>query len=320
MNPFFSSSSSSSVASSLLSISRVATLALVATGVVIACSSDEDSGAAAEAAAQDSFLNDYCEIVNECCNQILAQPKDVPTCKKRIGDLDPAMIKDAKARTTCLSQLRAVAAKTDFCSEFGNHDQGACPDVSRKTLTGAKKPGDACAADAECAPSFDGPVACKGVCQVTKRGKEGDGPCVMTVDRDIAVKAKDDAQGNTAVVCYLAQDSLLCDPASKKCAKPLAVDGACTDSFQCVRTAFCDPASKKCTTKKANGNSCDAALDQCQGHCEGGFCKANAKEGEACKDATFCVSGEGLPQLDCIGGKCAKPPAADARLAASCGK
>lgn len=286
-------------------------LGLIVTSVIAACGDDDEKEAAAkaQAAAVDSFTNDYCEIVQECCNRVLTLPKDVPACKKRITDLDPMMLKDEKARSACLAQLRKVAPASDFCSEFGNLEQPACPDVHRKALTGAKKPGDTCAADAECAPSFDGVVACKGVCQVTKRGKEGDGPCVATIDGDVETRLEGDASGADAFVCFL-RDELLCDPVAKKCSKPIAVGGECTDNGSCVRTAYCDGDTKKCTTRRANGNSCQEG--ECQGQCVEGFCKASSGEGGPCTGNPLCTAG-----LVCAGGKCAKPPQ-DPRLEASC--
>lgn len=281
--------------------------------MLVACSSDEEekreAALKAEAAAKESFVSDYCEIVSDCCNKVLSLPKDDPDCKSRVTNLDPKMLADAQARTDCLAQLRKVTPLTDFCTEFGNLEQPACPDAHRKALTGSKKPGDSCTADAECAPSFEGVVACKGVCQVTKRGKDGDGPCVATVDGDVETRVEGDASGPDVFVCFL-RDELTCDPSTKKCIAPIAVGGACEESAACIRTAYCDADTKKCTTRKANGNSCQEG--ECQGQCTDGFCKAASAEGGDCKDSTVCAKG-----LACTGGKCTKPPQ-DARLEAAC--
>jgi len=290
--------------------------ALLGVGIVtalVACSSDEEekreAALKAEAAAKDSFISDYCEIVSDCCNKILSLPKDGASCKARVTNLDPKMLADAQARTDCLAQLRKVAPLSDFCSEFGNLEQPACPDPRRKALTGSKKAGEACTADAECAPSFEGVVACNGVCQVTKRGKDGDGPCVATMDGQVETRLDGDATGPDAFVCFL-RDELACDPGSKKCVKPSAVGGECADSATCVRAAHCDSATKKCATRKANGNSCKEG--ECQGQCVDGFCEAAASEGDDCKDVSLCAEG-----LACTGGKCTKPPE-DTRLEAAC--
>ncbi len=290
-----------------------ALLGVLTLTVLVACKSDEEekreAALKAEAAAKESFLDDYCAIVSDCCNKVLSLPKDDPSCKTRVTELDPKMLADAQARTDCLAQLRKVTPLADFCSEFGNLEQPACPDVHRKALTGSKKLGEACAAEAECAPSFEGVVACKGVCQVTKRGKDGDGPCVATIDGDVETRLEGDASGAEAFVCFL-RDELLCDPGSKKCIKPIEVGGECTDSAACVRSAYCDADTKKCATRKASGSSCQEG--ECQGPCEEGFCKAKVSEGGACKDDTVCDEG-----LACTGGMCAKPPQ-DARLEAAC--
>src|SRR5262245_55540268 len=104
-----------------MKLRRAIILGFVGIGLIIgsssstACKSSEEQqkedAANAEAAAQDSFTNDYCEIVLECCNHVFAQPKDTASCKKRIGDLDSAMLHDPKARTDCLAQLRKVTSR-----------------------------------------------------------------------------------------------------------------------------------------------------------------------------------------------------------------
>jgi len=292
---------------------HAALLGVLVVTALVACSSEEEeqreAAAKAEAAAKESFIADYCEIVSDCCNKVLSLPKDDPDCKTRVANLDPKMLADAQARTDCLAQLRKAAPLADFCTEFGNLEQPACPDAHRKALTGSKKLGDGCAADAECAPSFEGVVACRGVCQVTKRGKDGDGPCVATIEGDVERRLEGDASGKEAFVCFL-RDELVCDPGSKKCIKPIAVGAECTDSAACVPTAYCDADTKKCTTRKANGNSCQEG--ECQGQCVDGFCKAASAEGGDCNDNTVCTKG-----LSCTGGKCTKPPQ-DARLEAAC--
>jgi hypothetical protein len=293
---------------------HVAFLGLVLTAAIGACgSAEEDKKEAAEnaeAAAKESFLSDYCAIVSECCNRVLSVPKSDPTCKKRIADVDPKMLADAKARTDCLAQLRKVTGQSDFCTEFGNFEQPACPDARRKELAGSKKPGEACAAPAECAPSFEGVVTCKGVCQVTKRGKEGDGPCVATVDGDVETRLKGDASGPDAFVCFL-RDELVCDPSSKKCIKPIASNGKCSDTAACVPTAYCNDETKTCTTRKSSGSSCSGD-DECQGECVDGFCETSSKEGGKCASNGGCGK-----DLACSGGKCVKPQQ-DVRLAAAC--
>lgn len=300
----------------LRSLRGHALLGLLVAAVVAACTSEEEekreAAARAEAEAKEAFLADYCEITSECCNRVLSLPKDDPTCKQRVVRLDPSMVDDAQARTDCLAQLRRVAALTDFCTDFGNLDLSACPDARRKELAASaasgKKLGDACAADVECAPSFEGVVACNGVCQVTKRGKDGDGPCVATVDGDVETRLEGDVSGGEAFVCFL-RDELVCDPAGKKCIKPVAIGGACSDSGACVRSAFCD-GGEKCATRKASGSSCKEG--ECQGDCVDGFCTAPAAEGASCSSNAAC--GEGLA---CVSGKCTKP-AANVRLEAVC--
>lgn len=293
----------------LRSLPRTLLVGLVVTALIPACGDDDaEKAKEAEASAEASFITDYCTIITDCCGRVFSSPKNDPTCKDRIKELDPKMVADAKAREACLAQLRAAAKKDDFCTEFGNIDQPACPDLRRKEIAGAKKQGDACTKAAECAPSFEGVVTCNAVCQLTKRGKEGDGPCVASWDGRVETRLED-ASGPDAFVCY-SRDGLVCDPGSKKCVKPIALGAACTDSGGCDASAYCDPDAKTCKTRKGEGSSCKA--DECQGPCVDGFCAERSKEGGDCKSNVMCAA-----DLACNGGKCAKPPA-DARLEAVC--
>jgi len=264
---------------------------------VVACSSDrpDDSAQKAEEKFVSKFVSDFCDALVDptkvCCQTGLNLTSDKTVCQKAVLEVEPAMLKDEPARTACLAQLRAASPLTDFCTDFGNIDLPACPDLRRKLLTGKKKAGEPCATDLECAPDYTGPVACKVVCQVTKRGKEGDGPCVATVEASKVVKKqKGDAEGATAFSCYM-RDSLSCDAATKKCIKPKDIGGDCTDHDSCVRTAYCDDTTKKCTIRRPRGTSCGADR-QCQAptNCDETFCREDVAEGAACDRAEVCAT------------------------------
>lgn len=255
--------------------------------LVLACGEEEtDDGSAA---AREAFTKDFCEIVAPCCGSVLALAPDAAACHKRVQELDPAAIGDEKARADCLAQLRRVAALPEFCAEFGNLEQPACPDARRKLTAGAKKPGEPCAADAECAPSFEGPVACKTVCQLTKRGKEGDGPCAATVEGDVDKPLDKAPAGASAFVCFL-RDGLHCDPDTTKCERPREIGADCTTHDSCVRASFCDETTKRCVTRKGSGSSCtEDAECPTTAHCDAGFCSADtADDGAACERNEVC--------------------------------
>jgi len=282
---------------------------LVFATIIAACSEDKEDP---DAAAQTQFLTDYCKIIEPCCPAIPGAVAGAEACQKRIREIDPAIVKDVRARTDCLAQLRDLTPKNDFCEEFGNLTQPACPDLRRKLTTGVKKPGDPCTTDAECAPSYDGFVTCKTVCQLTKRGKEGDGPCVMTVVGDIERPLKEPAAGPAAFICYT-RDGIYCDTDAKKCQKPLALGAECARDEQCEKTAFCNPNTNKCANRKSVGNSCSIDSECARvAHCEEAFCANDTlKEGEACEKDELCETDF------CIDGKCVKAQP-DVRLTNSC--
>jgi hypothetical protein len=281
--------------------------------LVAACAnstSDDDSGGGAEVAAKEAFLTDYCAIISECCSKELSVPKDDLACKKRIPLLDPKMVGDAQARTACLEQLRKVTASNDFCSDFGNFDQPACPDARRKELLGAKKQGEPCATIGDCAPSFEGVVSCDSVCQVTKRGKEGDGPCVATVDGGAETRLKGETKGPELFICHL-RDELVCDSTSKKCIKPVTSEGKCKDSDECIAGFYCNKDTDACAVRRSNGNACDDD-EQCQGKCIDGYCESSPEEGGRCATSAGCDDG-----LACLAGKCTTT-LPDNRLSGAC--
>lgn len=297
-------------------------------GIVgLACSSSDDgaaNAAKAEAQAQDEFLDTYCQIVLPCCNKVLTLPDDdaaVTTCKTHISTIDPQTYKNAQARTDCITQARAAAPKPDFCTDFQAMDIPACPDASRAKTLGTKKAGEVCTSVADCAPDYTGVVDCQsGVCQLRKRGKEGDGPCDKTIDTSaakgpVATVSPNAASGGTVFDCFLTLDGLQCDSVTQKCQKPLAEKGpTCGATSECAFDHFCDADSRQCFPKLPVSSKCDTD-DECQGHCDqdsGGFCVTYSDVNGDCSDTSWCKKG-----LECDSGKCVDP-AADPKLASTC--
>jgi hypothetical protein len=269
---------------------RASLLTLGLTAFHLACGEDEaekqrKQAIQQEQAAEDEFAKTYCEIVNECCNRTLQLPKDVDACKKRLLATDPVTIKDAQARTGCIDQLKANRLRFDFCSDFGNMELASCPDRHRKELTGTKKVGESCAASSECAPSYEGVVSCKGVCQLVRHGKDGQAPCIATIDGTIETPVND-VKDAEAVNCYT-RDGLVCDPGSKKCIAPFAAEKPCSDTRQCAAGLFCEEREKQCFARIETGKSC-TQIDECKGYCKDfsaeaiGKCIAPSAQGSTC--------------------------------------
>lgn len=320
--------------------------ALCGSIIVIACGgeSDEEKAAAerkrqeeAELAAQDQFLGTYCEIILKCCNQILQKKiDDVPGCKAHLKQTDPVTIADKTARDACLAQTRAVAADPVFCKDFAHMDNPACPDPSRakqKNPTAAATPdagvkiGEVCNTVEDCAVDFSGVVDCaQGICQLRKRGAEGDTPCDTTVDGDVVLKLVEPSSEPTVFTCYRkGENGTQCDAKSKTCVVPVAERGKCDkDGTECEKSLFCDKPTGRCLKKLVEKSLCSRD-EECKGHCQAkdgatpgeddvaiGTCVDAVGEDEDCEATSWCADG-----LECISGKCTKP-GPDARLAATC--
>ena len=291
------------------------TLAVVACGGADA-EAAKQAAAKTEADEQEKFLDTYCAIILPCCNKVLsASLQDVAGCKTRLRALDPVTIANKQARTDCIAQAKVANPLPTFCPDFQHAKTPACPDGSRKKQVGLKKVGERCTIIDECAPSFDGIVDCRaGVCQLRKRGVEGDGPCDRTVDGDVVTATANEAQGGAVFDCYLKVDGLQCDQSQDppKCAKPVVERDKCTDSVQCAKTMYCADTDNRCFIKLGKDQKCDVD-SECKGMCsDKGFCTDAIAENGKCKVTANCVDG-----LECVTGVCTKT-GPDARLAASC--
>jgi len=278
-------------------------------------------GAGGGAGSSSEFVSSYCDLLKPCCAMAKLHT-DGKQCRAFLGAFAPAMY-NAAAGEACLARLRAASAKADYCSGEDWDCEGAFPDQA----AGAKKPGEACSDDEECAPSAEGKVKCHRVssggaeirkCQVQVTGKEGDKPCVGTVEGSVTIYQG----GGTDVapkgyLCRVA-DGLHCDSDTESCVRFKAVGEACMGFDDCGSTGQCE--SGKCVARKAIGEACTGGFSA-RGECvEGAFCQessmtcaAKLGHGTACTDNDQCKS------EDCSNGMCKGDVVVDFGLALFCG-
>lgn len=283
--------------------------------VGIACAQEAEDDSFAR---RDAFVSDFCEIVSGCCERTFGAIVTKDVCVQNTLVFDSAATEDDKARTDCIAQLQAAVAKHQgaFCAKYGRSEIPACPDIRRAENVGAAKPGEPCAKAGDCAPSFDGPVQCNnGGCQVLRRGKVDDLPCVATDEGGVEKAVGGIVPGPNAFVCFVSEDNVYCDATTRKCTTPKPVGSTCEKHEECVRTAYCNETSKKCQVRKPTDQSCNESAE-CQEryYCEKevGFCRDDAKEGEVCDVNEQCITGS------CSAGKCAPATSKDPRLEPVC--
>jgi hypothetical protein len=275
-------------------------IALVAATALLSCGPGQrsnvvpDSGAPLDAPASrdtllvadaglssEEFLSTYCATLAPCCAR-LALPTDGAACRAAA----PSAPFRASMATDCLGALRA---SSDTCAH-------PLPPACGRAFTVAaasKRLGEPCATTQECLLSPQGPVTCAGAglpsarCQVALAGKEGDGPCVGTVDGPLTVPAADPAAGSLKGYLCAVADGLWCDEASAKCAQTKPAGAPCVSFGECGPGRYCEDASGKCAARKNLGATC--AVD------------------EECPSA---ICGED--------NKCAGPPLLDAAVARLC--
>jgi hypothetical protein len=169
--------------------------------------------------------------------------------------------------------------------------------------------GATCGTTSECAKPSAGAIFCAGggpndeetgVCQVTLRGQEGDGPCPTIATNSGTVTS----QAPRVYYCSSA-DGLFCNEVTAKCSKLGAVGSSCADSTMCARGTYCDPSGRKCVVAKVVGEACDPnVISECGPavYCtiDTDRCTAFLLDGAACSDSTaLCLS------LNCVNGRCA---------------
>jgi hypothetical protein len=279
-----------------------------------------------DAATPSSFISKYCELFSPCC-QMAGLPTDGNQCRTFLGAFTAAGDYDRSAGEACLADLSAMSGKADFCAAGGNSD--ACDRVFNGGGGGSKKPGEACTEDSDCAPSSEGKVECqsrtvmgmeKRICQVQIRGKEGDTPCVGTVDGNITSFSYSGTSmdiPSRGFLCYMS-DGLRCDSTAGACVKLKAAGEMCSgSSIECVKTTYCDFTMRKCLDRKPAGAPCASSTECADGNACGSasprVCVAQLADGAACTQSAQCRSGQ------CVNGKCDKTGSTDFGLALLCG-
>jgi len=279
-------------------------LFFVASLVLAACSSSSSSSTTA-----GSFASDYCAAYAPCCAEA-GLPTDGNQCRAFIGAFAANGI-DQAAADQCLKDINANKGKPDFCSN--GLSPSSCSNVLKLGgSSGTVPPGGTCSSQSDCAPSTEGKTTCASLyksgmtikkCQVMVVGKEGDSPCVATIDgnltsysfsataTDIPPKGyscdvasgircdsntgKCTALGKVGDPCSYdscAKDLYCPSGASPVCTARKSVGESCMSSSDCVTTAYCDATTNKCDAKTATGGACTMS-DKCAGgSCVNGKC------------------------------------------------
>jgi hypothetical protein len=290
-------------------------------GIVAACSSGGDGGAA----TQDAFITSFCDLVKPCCAQAKLRT-DGAVCRSFASAVAGSGY-DAAAGEACLNDMRAAQGSATFCSDFGNSP--SCERVfpnSGGNTGGTKPPGATCSSDDECAPSSEGRVDCASSfgsggaevrkCQVLVAGKEGDTPCGATRDGNTTFYSSWDGDiPARAFICDVA-NGLRCDD-KQVCSKIPAVGQPCSGfgSFSCVEGAYCS--SGTCVARKNPGEACDFSSSECveTAYCDSTSkkCVAKLADGAACTRSEVCLS------RSCVNGACDKRSSGDLGLLFLCG-
>jgi hypothetical protein len=301
---------------------RCAALVALVLGLVVgpgSCGGDSAS----------DFIAAYCDLAKPCCASP-GLPASGEKCRALLGAFAPASQYDSQAGKACLSELRVASGKPSFCQTVSTQDGPSC-DLVFGGSEGSKAPGEPCTDDDECKASAEGRVRCQSrstggaqirKCQVQVRGKQGDAPCVGTVDGSVTYgfgSATTTDIPPRGYLCHLS-DGLRCDATTGACVTRKAVGEACTSTQECVATGYCDRTLRRCADRKALGQPCTASFssDECvtAAYCRSSdrTCVAKGAEGVSCTDDLQCLS------EDCVNGKCDKGTTGDLGLALICGQ
>lgn len=290
-----------------------------------ACESDSDSSSSSvDASSPQAFIDSYvdilCSAVGSCCAekgydgsgmQCKAFAKMSFTPEKLKPNYDPAKGKK------CLDEMQAFVQASYSCTNGASNKQGPDSSCTEVLLGGDKALGEPCKEDDDCAASTDPntKVECYQTttssegksqdityCRAIKSGgKEGEGPCLITVDGDMSSSFGSGQKTTEGVSCDVAE-GLYCpsakdDKQSPVCTRILNEGEACTFSdrcgkdldcndnkctsrakvgepcdFSCVEAAYCDKSTKKCAAKKAAGMACES-FEECEGSCSNSVCE-----------------------------------------------
>jgi hypothetical protein len=290
---------------------------LMAAALALSCGGGGGGGSTAT-----EFISSYCDFVTPCCAKAKLKA-DGQQCKLLLTAFAPANY-NPTAGQACLSELQAASTKPDFCQSA--LDGPSCDAAFPQSSKGTRKPGEVCTQDGDCASSPEGKVECQHLfrsgtevrkCQLQVTGKEGDQPCVGTVERNgtsVQFVGGDDIPAR-GYLCRVA-DGLYCDVTTQVCTRFKAVGETCSQEGDCGPSAFCD-GYRNCAARKNVGEPCIGTRDECA---DGAFCQATTMtcaarlgDGAACMDSDACKSSS------CVNGKCAGDVPADLGLAFLCG-
>ncbi len=294
---------------------RLAAAPVVVALAVTACGDDD------EKSPMQSFVNEYCSMVSTCCESWGAKNDGGATCKMFIAYMSMGATYDAARGDACLEYMRSAQSEGKLCTvatSASTADPNPCQEVIETApSTGTTQPGGTCDFSDDCAAPAGKTASCASYyssdgdagsgsfvryCQVVTPGKEGDGPCSMTVTENGSTWSS--SMGGDKVLetisCAKA-DGLYCDQTSQKCTA-VSADGAdCKISEACTTASFCS-SSGKCTPDIAIGSACEEFYSDCVegAYCDeaSGECAKLKAQGEACVSMTECVT------MDCTDSKC----------------
>jgi hypothetical protein len=260
---------------------------------------------------KEAFAESYCDLLEPCCG-MAGLSTSGQACRSLVSLGLSSSSFDKGAGDACLAELRAAAARADFCQTFGSQEPASC-EKAFGTNNGTKKVGETCDFDDDCAPSSEGPTGCGHAfaggmsidkCQLQLQGKAGDKPCAGTVEGAVTTGNVGAEVPERAFLCNTA-DGVRCDSATDACVALKMIGDACTGSSgECVSGAYCDGTQRKCLARKPAGGACKMDVFQSRECVEGhhcsaaGACAAQAAIGAACTDSDECRSG------NCDAGKC----------------
>lgn len=257
--------------------------------VVVACSSSDDAPPPDDGFA--AFAKSYCAALVPCCNDSRRTSDD---CAAVLGASKSDFDFDRAKGDACVAELQSKRGTAALCANVAT----AAPSCSAalKEHSGDKKAGEACAKRGDCASSDEGKVTCTlesggSVCELTIVGKEGDAPCVGTLDADALVEPVSPRPARGFTCAYDA--GLYCDRAKGACAKVGAVGSDCDPGTtrSCTKDAYCT-SSSKCAARAAVGASCDGVTCVTEATCDGSTkkCVALASVGAVCQRADDCAT------------------------------
>lgn len=315
-----------------LSFRRLLPFAAVAFSVV-ACSNTTVGDLLNESVASSpaAFVSEYCGLLAPCCDRA-GLYRDEPRCKEALANLSAATNFDPEKGAACLKELRLAKELCDYAAD--SPSAPSCRAILKQS--GIKQLGQACSDARDCGPSPEGWVDCVSTfqsgaqartCQLRLVGKEGDGPCVATVDEDGLARSSSDLMGSGAppaprgFTCSV-DAGLRCDDTSKKCARLLELGDRCNgllSDVECPKNARCSRGNEtegnptdwlryECVARLPLGAACDTRggtfVDLCD---KSEFCDPSAKRcvpravaGAPCTTSLACLNGS------CVNGLCRK--------------